>query len=66
MVLGTIASILIVDGHIFKGVGRRGLLVGGGIVMCVSEVCSKTNPRYCFITEILTYNPIKMPVLLAD
>ncbi|CAL8465121.1 g4656 [Coccomyxa elongata] len=38
MVVGTIASILIVDGHIFKHVGRKALLVAGGTVMCISEV----------------------------
>lgn len=38
MVLGTIISILIVDGHIFRTVGRRALLVAGGVVMLFSEV----------------------------
>ncbi|KAK9917613.1 hypothetical protein WJX75_006499 [Coccomyxa subellipsoidea] len=33
MVLGTVVSILIVDGHIFKNVGRRALLIAGGIVI---------------------------------
>ena len=56
MVLGTIASILIVDGHIFKGVGRRGLLVGGGIVMCISEVCSETSLQTFLFSPITHYN----------
>lgn len=43
MVLGTVVSILIVDGHIFSSVGRRALLIAGGIVMFFSEVCHMTD-----------------------
>ena len=39
MVFGTVISILIVDGHILKTVGRRALLTAGGVVMFLSEAC---------------------------
>jgi hypothetical protein len=38
MVLGTVVSILIVDGHIFENVGRRALLIAGGIVISLRGV----------------------------